>query len=49
MCKFVFLLIRPVDLDAIFIAVPFWYYTIYFFCLKVLLTRASLLALAKSI
>ena len=45
-----FLLIRSIDLDAIFIALHVEHYTIYFFfCLQVLLTRDSLLALAKSI
>ena len=60
-CKFVFffLLIRKknvlhvqfvsIDLDAIFIALPFSIIRFNFFCLRVLLTRASLLAPAKSI
>ena len=39
--QFVFLLIGSIDLDAILILI--------FFCLQVLLTRASLLALAKFI
>ena len=48
--QFVFLLIRSISLLAIFIVVPVKHNTIYyFFCLHVLLTRVSLLALAKSI
>ena len=45
--QFVFLLIRSIDLDAIFIALRITRFN--FFCLQVFLTRASLLALAKSI
>ena len=41
-------LIRSIDLDAILISVPVWHYKI-FFCIQVLLTRASILAPAKSI
>ena len=50
-CKFVFLLIRCIDLDAIFIALPISFSITRFdiFCLQALLTRTSLLALAKSI
>ena len=44
-----FLLIRSIDLDAIFIDLLIMHYTSSFFCLQVLLTRALLLALAKSI
>ena len=46
---FLFLLIRSISLETIFIVVSIQHYTIYlfaFFCLDVLLTRASLLALA---
>ena len=46
--QFVFLLIRSISLEAIFIVVPVQHYTIKFFCLHVLLTRASLVALAKN-
>ena len=57
---FFFLLIRKkiraarrqfvsIDLDATFIALPFSIIRFDFFCLQVLLTRVSLLALAKSI
>ena len=45
--QFVFLLIRSID--AIPLASPFSIRQFNFFCLQVLLTRASLLALAKSI
>ena len=46
--QFVFLLIRSISLEAIFIVVP-RLHDLFFFCLHVLLARASLLALAKSI
>ena len=49
-CNLFFLLIRSIDLDAIFTAPPPFSITRFnFFCLQVLLTRASLLALTKSI
>ena len=52
-CNLFFLLIRSIDLDAIFIGppppLPFSITRFNFFCLQVLLTRASLLALTKSI
>ena len=48
--QFVFLLIKSVDLDVIFHCSPLLaLHDLSFFCLQVLLTRASLLALAKSI
>ena len=48
--QFVFLLIRSVSLEAIFIIVPrLALHDLIFFCLHVLLARTSLLALAKSI
>ena len=48
--QFVFLLIRSITLEGIFIVVPrLALHDLIFFCLHVLLTRASLLALAKSI
>ena len=48
--QFVFLLIRSISLEPIFIVVPrLALHDLIFFCLHVLLTRASLLAVAKSI
>ena len=46
--QFVFLA-KSISLEAIFIVVPFRIRRLNVFCLHVLLTRASLLALAKSI
>ena len=48
--QFVFLLIRSISLEAIFIVVlRLALHDLIFFCLHLLLTRASLLALVKSI